>query len=157
LTASHRRVLFNHMVKYKDSTLDTVFGALADPTRRGILALLRERDNLAVGELAAPFSISAPAVTKHLKVLEAAGLLGRDRDGRIIRCRLQPEPMKAAMQWLERYEVFWNQRLDALSDYLEAKTRGEPWPSPRNRASPSSGGSRRRSKPSSKPGPTRRN
>jgi len=145
------------MVKYSDTQLDVVFSALSDPTRRGILALLRERNEVPVGELAAPFAMSAPAITKHLNVLEAAGLLERERDGRIIRCRLRPDPMKEAMQWLERYEIFWNEKLDALTSYLEAKTKGESWQNSKNPASRSSVESRRRSKPSTKPGPTRRN
>ena len=98
--------------------LDTTFAALADPTRRAILA------RLALGEasvtaLAAPFAISLPAISKHLKVLERAGLIGRGRDAQWRPCRLEPAPLKDAAQWLEQYRRFWEQSLDRLEDYLK--------------------------------------
>ena len=98
--------------------LDLVFGALADSTRRSILARLA-RGEATVGELAAPFEISRPAISKHLKVLERAGLIRRTRDGRIRRCELSAGPMRDAAEWVERYRVFWEDRLDALAAYLE--------------------------------------
>lgn len=105
------------MVKYI-SQLDATFAALADPTRRAILARLTQRD-ATVTELAEPFSVSLPAISKHLRVLERAGLLKQDREGRIRRCRLEAAPMKAAAEWIERYRRFWTQQLDALAEYFE--------------------------------------
>jgi DNA-binding transcriptional ArsR family regulator len=100
--------------------LDRVFGALADNTRRQILARLSTGD-ATVGELARPFSISRPAISKHLRVLERAGLVRRTRDGRISRCGLDAAPLKDAADWVERYREFWKAQLDALSGYLERK------------------------------------
>ncbi len=111
------------MVKYSSSRLDATFGALADPTRRAILARLARRE-LTVGELAAPFEMSLPAVSKHLRVLERAGLLRQQKDGRIRRCRLDAKAMKNAAQWIERYRRFWEQQLDALARYLEETNSG---------------------------------
>lgn len=96
--------------------LDRTFRALADPTRRAILARLA-RGETSVGELAAPMPMSWPAVSKHLRVLEAAGLVRRARRGRIHRCRLDPSPMIVAQRWLEEHRRFWNEsfaRLDAI-------------------------------------------
>lgn len=98
--------------------LDTTFGALADPTRRAILTRLA-RGTSTVGELAKPFDISRPAISKHLRVLEKAGLVLRARDGRVSRCGLDASPMRDAAEWVERYRVFWESQLDALSRYFE--------------------------------------
>lgn len=98
--------------------LDLTFGALADPTRREILSRLAVGD-ATVGELAAPFEISRPAISKHLRVLERAGLIHRTRDGRVRRCGLEAAPMREAAEWVERYREFWEDRLDALAAYLE--------------------------------------
>ena len=98
--------------------LDLTFGALADPTRREILSRLAVGD-ATVGELAAPFEISRPAISKHLRVLERAGLIHRTRDGRVRRCSLEAAPMREAAEWVERYREFWEDRLDALAAYLE--------------------------------------
>ncbi len=98
--------------------LDLTFGALADPTRRAILARLA-RGDATVGELARPFDVSRPAISKHLRVLERAGLVRRARDGRLSRCALDAEPMRDAVEWVERYRKFWEGQLDALSRYLE--------------------------------------
>lgn len=98
--------------------LDLTFGALADPTRRAILARLADGVHT-VGELAQPFRVSRPAISKHLRVLEQAGLVRRTRDGRVSRCRLDAAPMKDAAQWVDHYRRFWEQQLDALADYLE--------------------------------------
>jgi DNA-binding transcriptional ArsR family regulator len=103
--------------------LDLVFGALADATRREILARLADRDS-SVGELAAPFDVSRPAISKHLRVLERAGLVRRTPEGRFSRCRLDATPMREAADWVETYRRFWEDRLDALARYLE----GEPTP-----------------------------
>jgi DNA-binding transcriptional ArsR family regulator len=100
------------------TTLDRTFGALADPTRRAILARLAAGE-ATVGELAAPFAVSRPAISKHLRVLERAGLVRRSRDGRLSRCELDADPMKDAAEWVERYRSFWEGQLDALSRYLE--------------------------------------
>lgn len=107
------------MVKYQDHDLNATFAALADPTRRAILARLATGD-ASVGELAEPFAMSLPAVSKHLGVLEDAGLLMRQKDGRVRRCQLQPEPMRHAAQWIEQYRQFWEGQLDSLARYLEA-------------------------------------
>ncbi len=106
----------NHMVTNKPA-LNRTFGALADPIRRAILARLA-RGNATVGDLARPFNVSRPAISKHLRVLERAGLVRRDRDGRVSRCGLDAEPMREAADWVERYRKFWEGQLDALSHYL---------------------------------------
>jgi DNA-binding transcriptional ArsR family regulator len=107
------------MVKHgPHAALDLVFAALSDPTRRGLLSLLTQTE-LCVTELARSFSISLPAVSKHLRVLEKAGLIRRERDGRVHRLRLEAKPMRDAAAWIERYREFWEGRLDALADYLE--------------------------------------
>lgn len=107
----------NHMVT-NQSSLDLTFGALADGTRRAILARLAAGE-ATVGELAAPFAVSRPAISKHLRVLERAGLVRRSRDGRVSRCGLDAAPMQDAAEWVDQYRRFWEQQLDALADYLE--------------------------------------
>ncbi len=106
------------MVKYKNDYLTTTFQALADPTRRAILARLALGE-ASVGELAEPFQMSLPAVSKHLKVLEGAGFLAREKDGRVHRCRLKPGPIKHASDWIDGYRRFWETQLDQLARYLE--------------------------------------
>jgi DNA-binding transcriptional ArsR family regulator len=98
--------------------LDRTFAALSDSTRRAILARLAEGETT-VGELARPFRMSRPAISKHLRVLERAGLVQRQREGRVSRCELDAEPMRDAAQWIERYREFWGDRLDSLARYLE--------------------------------------
>jgi DNA-binding transcriptional ArsR family regulator len=110
--------IVNQMVKHSAEQLDTVFAALSDPTRRRILETLAAGESL-VTRLAAPFNMSLPAVSKHLRVLENAGLLKRTRVGREHRIELEAEPMKEALQWMERYRRFWEGSLGALADYLE--------------------------------------
>jgi DNA-binding transcriptional ArsR family regulator len=100
------------------SDLDTIFGALADPTRRAILAQLAQGEKT-VGELAEPFEISGPAITKHLKVLERAGLIARGRSAQWRPCRLQASALKEAADWLEHYRRFWEESLDRLQDYMD--------------------------------------
>jgi DNA-binding transcriptional ArsR family regulator len=109
------------MVKRQRSsdTLDAVFSALADPTRREIVMRLSEGE-ASVSELARPFDVSLPAVTKHLSVLERAGLLEHHKEGRVRRCRLVAAPLRVADDWLGTYRVFWQRRLDSLSDHLKA-------------------------------------
>ena len=108
------------MVNYSSPGLDSVFGALADPTRRAILARLA-RGESTVTELAEPFSISLPAVGKHLHVLEQAGLVKTEKEGRTRYCRLEPKPLREATAWLEHYQSFWEERLEALELHLLAK------------------------------------
>ena len=99
--------------------LDATFAALADSTRRAILAQLATGER-SVGELAAPFAMSLPAVSKHLKVLERAGLISRVREAQWRPCRLEAAPLKRAARWLERYRQFWDESFDRLDDYLRA-------------------------------------
>ena len=106
------------MVKYKTDQLTATFQALADPTRRAILARLALGET-SVGKLAEPFQISLPAVSKHLKVLEGAGFLAREKDGRVHRCRLEAAPIKQAADWIDGYRRFWEIQLDQLARYLE--------------------------------------
>ncbi len=105
------------MVKYSKS-LDRTFAALADPTRRRILAHLARGDQR-VTHLARPHAMSLPAVSKHLRVLEKAGLLRRRRFGRVHEMQLEAKPLKKAAQWVEEYRKFWEGSLDRLADYLE--------------------------------------
>jgi DNA-binding transcriptional ArsR family regulator len=104
--------------------LDLTFAALADPTRRAILAQLAEGEHT-VGDLARPFEISRPAISKHLRVLERAGLVRRARDGRLSRCGLDASPMRDAAEWVEEYRQFWESQLDALARFLEPKEEKE--------------------------------
>ncbi len=97
--------------------LSLTFSALADPTRRAILARLVSGE-VSVTELAEPFAMSLPAVSKHLKVLERAGLIARSREAQWRPCRLEAGPLKDAADWLEHYRRFWEQSLDRLADYL---------------------------------------
>jgi DNA-binding transcriptional ArsR family regulator len=97
--------------------LSTTFAALADPTRRAILARLASGE-ASVTELAEPFDMSLPAISKHLKVLEHAGLIARSREAQWRPCRLEAGPLKDAANWLEEYRRFWEQSLDRLDDYL---------------------------------------
>jgi DNA-binding transcriptional ArsR family regulator len=137
------------MVNYQIAGLDRTFAALADPTRRALLARLDEEDGLTVSELAEPFPVSLPAIMKHLDVLSDAGLIQRTKTGRTVACRLTPKPMEQAMNWLAHYERYWTEQLDRLAAFLE----NEQWqPSP---ASPSSDASKPRRKKSTKPGRTR--
>jgi DNA-binding transcriptional ArsR family regulator len=116
------------MMMMADKALDTTFAALADPTRRAILARLASGE-ASVTELAEPFAMSQPAISKHLKVLERAGLISRGKDAQRRPRRLEPRPLAEANKWLERYRRFWEgnyQRLDALLEELKAgqKKRG---------------------------------
>src|ERR1700757_849366 len=97
--------------------LSATFAALADPTRRAILARLALGET-SVTELAKPFDISAPAISKHLKVLERAGLITRGREAQWRPCKLAPEPLKGGDQWLEEYRRLWEERFDRLDEYL---------------------------------------
>lgn len=111
------------MVNYQSRDLDRIFGALGDPTRRAILARLEQEDGLAVSDLAAPFPLKLPAVLKHLQVLGDAGLVTRAKRGRTVTIRLAPDPLRAANDWLARYERFWSPALDRLTAHAEALER----------------------------------
>lgn len=108
------------MVKYSEVELDRTFAALSDATRRGMLNQLAAGET-SVSELAAPYRMTLPAITKHLGVLESAGLVVRHKDGRVCRCRLRAKPMKNASAWIAEYRRFWEGRFDALAGYLEAE------------------------------------
>jgi len=110
--------ILNHMVKYSPRLLDRTFGALADPTRRRILEQLAHGDRC-VTDIARPYSMSLPAVSKHLRVLEKAGLVRRRRDGRVHRLKLDAAPMRQAQQWIEEYRRFWEESFDRLDEYLK--------------------------------------
>lgn len=108
---------------HAEARLDRLFGALSDPTRRAILARLAEGD-ATVGELAEPFAVSRPAISKHLNVLEEAGLVHRRPEGRVNRCRFDARPLRDAQAWITRYRSYWEGRLDALTRYLESEEEG---------------------------------
>jgi DNA-binding transcriptional ArsR family regulator len=108
----------NASARLTPDQLDAAFTALADPTRRAILARLK-RGEASVMELAEPFSMSQPAVSKHLSVLERAGLISRSRDAQRRPCRLEPERLKALTEWLGSYREFWEAAYDRLDDLLE--------------------------------------
>jgi len=105
--------------------LDATFSALADPTRRAILARLASGET-SVSELAEPFAMSMPAISKHLKVLQRAGLIERSREAQWRPCRLAPAPLKDASEWLDHYRRFWEESFDRLEDYLRELQKKEP-------------------------------
>lgn len=123
-----RRTIVNHMVNY--SALDTTFAALADPTRRAILASLTAGER-SVSELAEPHEMSLPAVMKHLHVLEHAGLVWQKKTGRVRRCSLSFEPLKEASDWLADYRKFWEAQFDSLEKYLKEEEKQCPPKQPR--------------------------
>src|SRR5260370_6036007 len=112
------------MVKYQEEVLDRTFAALSDPTRRALLARLGDRESVSVSELAQPFSMSLPAIIKHLDVLSDAGLIAREKTGRTVAFLLTAKPMEQAMDWLHRYQRFWSENLDHLAAFMEI----DPWP-----------------------------
>jgi DNA-binding transcriptional ArsR family regulator len=111
--------------------LDATFAALADPTRRAILARLASGE-ANVTELAKPFDMSQPAISKHLKVLERAGLISRGRDAQSRPCRLEGRRLKEATEWMERYRRFWEQSFDRLDEYL-VELKKKEWKNARNK------------------------
>lgn len=113
----------NQMVEHNSDQLDAVFHALADPTRRAMLRSLAGSAHKSVSELAAPFDMSLAGASKHIKVLERAGLVERTVRGRIHLCRLDARPMHAGMEWIRHYEQFWKTRLDVLEGLLQAEDR----------------------------------
>src|SRR3990172_910048 len=106
------------MVKFQDAELARHFAALSDPTRRALLARLEADPGSSVSELARPFSVSLPAIMKHLDVLADAGLIERHKTGRVVACELRAEPMQEAMDWLNTYQRFLVGRLDCLSAFF---------------------------------------
>ena len=117
------------MVEYYAGGLDRVFAAVADPTRRAILAALEPKP-VTIGKLAAPFSVSLNAISKHVMILERAGLVRREIVGREHRCHLETEPLREATAWLEHYRRFWDIRLDGLERHILAgkkQTRRNRW------------------------------
>ena len=109
------------MVEYSQSVkLDRIFSALADPTRRAILQKLTSRP-ATIKEIAAPFPVSLNAISKHIMVLEGAGLLRREIKGREHHCWIEPRPLREAEEWIEQYRQFWEKRLDALDSYVARK------------------------------------
>ena len=116
--------IFNQVVEYRIEGLDRVFAAIADPTRRAILAALA-REPATITEIARPFPVSLNAISKHILVLERAGLVKREVVGREHRCRLDPAPLRKASAWLEHYRKFWDLRLDALERHIISQKRGK--------------------------------
>jgi len=110
--------IFNRMVKYSSRLLDRTFGALADPTRRRILEQLSKGEGC-VTDLARPHAMSLAAVSKHLSVLEKAGLVKRRREGRVHSLALQAKPMQEAQTWIDRYRKFWEGNLEQFEKYLD--------------------------------------
>src|SRR5712664_554183 len=121
------------MVKYSEKGLDAVFAALADPTRREVVKTLADGSR-PVTELARPFDMSLPGFMKHLGILESAGLIRREKEGRVVSCTLSARPMKEASVWLTRYREFWEKRLDALARFLYHQEETQSWHSPRLRS-----------------------
>jgi DNA-binding transcriptional ArsR family regulator len=115
------------MVESSSSGLDSVFHALSDATRRRMLRELT-RGERTVGQLAQPFEMSLAAASKHIKTLEAAGLIRREIQGRTHLCRLEPGPLASAQEWLRHYEAFWNDRLDVLQQLLRVADQGPTKP-----------------------------
>lgn len=107
------------MVKFNTNTLDSVFAALADRTRRAIVAELASGGEMSISALASPFPISLPAIMKHLNVLIDAGLVLREKRGRTVHCRLNVEPLGEADEWISFYQQFWASQLDSLEEFLE--------------------------------------
>ena len=107
------------MAKYSLSDLDRTFSALADPTRRAVLARLKNQPGLSVSELARPLSLKLPGMTKHLDVLSDAGLITRTKSGRTVAVSLSAAPMREAIAWLNRYERFWTVSIDRLVALVE--------------------------------------
>lgn len=112
------------MVTFADDALDRTFAALAHPTRRAILTRLATSGSASVTELAEPFEVSLMAISKHLKVMEEAGLIRREKDGRVHRCSFDPSSIDTASRWIEMHRRFWTEQLDSLAAYLEGSSTG---------------------------------
>jgi DNA-binding transcriptional ArsR family regulator len=122
LTPAGPPVIFNQVVEYQSKSLSRVFFALADPTRRAVLARIATGE-MTVTAIAAPFGISLAAVSKHVRVLEEAGLLKRVRQGREHRLSLVPEALRAAAAWVDQFERLWTDHLDSIKEAAERKAR----------------------------------
>ncbi|MBM3543328.1 MAG: helix-turn-helix transcriptional regulator [Alphaproteobacteria bacterium] len=142
------------MVKYIDNALDRTFAALADPTRRALMAQLEAQESVSISELAKPFPMSLPAIMKHLDVLSDAGLITRMKTGRTVTCQLTAGSMEQAMHWLNHYQRFWSERLDRLAVFVEEDPCLPKPNSPPNQALPSNVVSMPRRKKSTRPGRT---
>ena len=112
------------MVAFSDEKLDRTFAALAHPTRRAILTRLATEGSASVSELAEPFEVSLMAISKHLKVMGRAGLIRREKDGRVRRCSFDPGSIEGASDWIETHRTFWTQQLDSLAAFLEGPGTG---------------------------------
>ena len=146
------------MVRYSDDELDTVFAALSDRTRRHVLEALAGGGR-SVTELAVEHEMSLPGFMKHLRVLEDAGLVAREKEGRVVSCELSAQPMQAASTWMSRYEKFWTEKLDSLARYLYQQEELQTWNKPSSPKSPrstSSGATRSHQRRSGGRGPTRK-
>src|SRR5436190_83840 len=117
------------MRKRANQRLDIIFGALSDPIRRTIVGRL-SRGECSITTLAEPFNVTAPAITKHLRVLESSGLITRRKEGRVNYCRLSETPLREAEDWIQQQRAFWEQQLNALDRFLE-KEKGV-WPDPQS-------------------------
>jgi len=135
LTSVAVGVTFSQMVNSRSAPLDETFFALSDPTRRAIVASLAEGES-SVADLAKPFRLSAPAISKHLRVLERADLVRQRREGRIRRCRLNPGPLREASDYVAAYRRFWGGQFDRLDDYLR-QTAPSSGPQPNSEGSTS--------------------
>ena len=137
LTSTGIRSTVNVMVNHSITDLNATFSALSDPIRRGILEHLA-RGEATAGELAKPYAVTLPAISRHLRVLEQAGLLARRKTGRVHHCRLNPKPMRHAAVWIEQYRRFWEQRFDALETYLDSMPDEETtqWQQPNPKPTP---------------------
>src|ERR1700722_19653223 len=113
------------MVKYYSEQLDKTFFVMSDPTRRAIIGNLARKGTCSVLELAEPFNMSLPAISKHLKLLENANLISRKREGRVHYLKLCADPMSEANDWLAAYSRFWNTQLDSFERYLNSQMQGE--------------------------------
>lgn len=107
---------------YYSETLDFTFSALSDPTRRAIISKLAKGE-ASIMEIASPFNMSLPAVSKHIRALEKAGLVVRSKRGRVHYCRLNAKPLQDATKWLVFYQQFWDAKLDSLANYLEGNSK----------------------------------
>ena len=112
------------MVAFSDEKLDLTFAALAHPTRRAILTRLATEGSASVSDLAEPFDVSLMAISKHLKVMGEAGLIRREKDGRVCRCTFDPGSIEIASGWIEAHRKYWTQQLDSLAAFLEGPRTG---------------------------------
>ena len=112
------------MVAFSDEKLDRTFAALAHPIRRAILTRLASEGSASVSDLAEPFDVSLMAISKHLKVMGEAGLIRREKDGRVRRCSFDPDSIDVASDWIEAHRRFWTQQLDSLAAFLESSGTG---------------------------------